>query len=254
MCSPAAGSVCRRPSLGPARPSTSSVDDRSGPARPSTMTTRSPGDQIPCLHCCRRSTLMCVCTLPLGAGDVVDVLGFLWFVSSHAPFWAGRRAEQSPSTYPSCSDATHSFHELERSRRNSAGNRGRKKRATRGKSCIHDEMLGDDMPCLSAEGCAQYPCANSLHKHRAEVKPATGCLEMPHEAFRGFRGDILSILQGPLLCLEHSSRTRSILSQEHSSRTTAVPVAHAQGGALDAHTQEHSTRSILQGPGAFFKE
>ena len=145
--------------------------------------------------------------------------------------------EQSPSTYPSCSDATHSFHELERSRQNSAGNRGRKKRATHGKSCIHDEMLGADMPCLSAEGCAQYPCANSLHKHRAEIKPATGCLEMPHEAFRGFRGDILSILQGPLLCLEHSSRTRSILSQEHSSRTTAVPVAHAQGGALDAHTQ-----------------
>ena len=24
---------------------------------------------------------MCVCTLPLGAGDAVDVLGFLWFVS-----------------------------------------------------------------------------------------------------------------------------------------------------------------------------
>ena len=38
MCSPAAGSVCRRPSSGPARPSTS------------------PGDQILCLHCCRRST------------------------------------------------------------------------------------------------------------------------------------------------------------------------------------------------------
>ena len=106
-----------------------------------------------------------------------------------------------------------------------------------GKTCIHDEMLGAELPCISAEGCAQYPCANSLHKHRAEVKPATGCLEMPHEAFRGFRGDILSILQGPLLCLEHSSRTRSILSQEPSSRTTAVPVAHAQGGALDAHTQ-----------------
>ena len=214
--------VCRRP-FGPSK--TFDDDDRS------------PGDQIPCLHCCRRSTLMCVCTLPLGAGDVVDVLGFLWFVSSHAPFWAGRRAEQSPSTYPSCSDATHSLHELERSRQNSAGNRGRKKHATHGKSCIHDEMLGADMTCLSAEGCAQYPCANSLHKHRAEVKPATGCLEMPHEAFRGFRGDILSILQGPLLCLEHSSRTRSILSQEPSSRTTAVPVAHAQGGALDAHTQ-----------------
>ena len=63
MCSPAARSVCRRQSSGPARPSTS------------------PGDQIPCLHCCRRSTLMCVCTLPLGAGDAVDVLGFLWFVS-----------------------------------------------------------------------------------------------------------------------------------------------------------------------------
>ena len=28
------------------------------------------------------------------------------------------------------------------------------------------------MPCLSAEGCAQYPCANALHKHRAEVKQA----------------------------------------------------------------------------------
>jgi hypothetical protein len=46
------------------------------------------------------------------------------------------------------------------------------KPVARGKRCIHDEMLGADMPCLSAEGCAQYPCANALHKHRAEVKQA----------------------------------------------------------------------------------
>ena len=35
-----------------------------------------------------------------------------------------------------------------------------------GKTCIHDEMLGAELPCISAEGCAQYPCANSLHKLR----------------------------------------------------------------------------------------
>ena len=34
-------------------------------------------------------------------------------------------------------------------------------------------MLGAELPCISAEGCAQYPCANSLHQHSAEVKQAT---------------------------------------------------------------------------------
>jgi hypothetical protein len=42
-----------------------------------------------------------------------------------------------------------------------------------GKTCIHDEMLGAELPCISAEGCAQYPCANSLQQHSAEVKQAT---------------------------------------------------------------------------------
>jgi hypothetical protein len=37
----------------------------------------------------------------------------------------------------------------------------------------HAELLGVDVPYLSGDDCADFPCANSLQIHRAEVKIAT---------------------------------------------------------------------------------